>query len=127
MTTPKLTAATLFKGTGSLLMKYEFDGPVPLSDTFLVGTFGRSADGNTIRQYGIKFLDGAEIAYFVFDHNAAKQTNLQDITPTIEDNLILAPYSDDHFKELGEGATFDAYVNARGHDTQTEFPVTVVS
>lgn len=124
--TPTLESATLFKGNGSVLVRFQFDGEVPRSDTFLIGLWGHSANGKTTRQFGLKFLDGERIAYFVFDHNAIKQTNWDDHVPTVDPNQVLVPYPSEHFDALGEGAELTAYVNVAGVDTQRSVPVEIV-
>lgn len=128
MTTPvpTLTAVTVFEGNGSVLVKYELSGPVPQEETFLVGIHGKSQDGKTLRQFGIKFLDGERAAYFVFDHNAAKQENFDYIRATEDEHQILTPYPAAHFSELGDSPDLRGYLNFGGTDRQTDVRVDVV-
>jgi hypothetical protein len=123
---PTLTAVTVFEGNGSVLVKYELSGPVPQEDTFLVGIHGKSQDGGIFRQFGIKFLDGERAAYFVFDHNKAKQENFDYIRATEDDHQILTPYPAAHFSELGDTPDLRGYLNFGGTDRQTDVRVDVV-
>lgn len=128
MTTPvpMLTAVTVFEGNGSVLVKYELSAPVPHEETFLVGIHGKSQDGQILRQFGIKFLDGERSAYFVFDHNKAKQENFDYIRSTEDDHQILTPYPAGPFAELGDAPEFKGYLNYAGVDQQTDVHVDVV-
>jgi hypothetical protein len=123
---PTLTSVTVFEGNGSVLVQYELSGPVPQEETFLVGIHGKSKDGEILRQFGIKFLDGERAAYFVFDHNAAKQENFEYIQATEDDTQILTPYPAVHFSELGNSPDLRGYLNFGGMDRQTDVRVDVV-
>lgn len=123
---PTLTAVTIFEGSGSVLVKYELSGPVPEEDTFLVGIHGKSRGGEVLRQFGIKFLDGDRAAYFVFDHNIAKQENFDYIHATEDADQILTPYPSSHFAELGDNPELRGYLNYAGIDRQTDVHVEVV-
>jgi hypothetical protein len=128
MTTPvpTLTAVTVFEGNGSVLVKYELSGPVPQEETFLMGIHGKSKDGEVLRQFGIKFLDGDRAAYFVFDHNAAKQENFDYIPATEDGSQILTPYPAGPFAELGDAPELRGYLTYAGVDQQTDVRVDVV-
>ena len=121
MTTPTLMTATAFKGTGSVLVKFDFDGPVPRTGTFLVGIFGARDNPYLQLQFGLKLLDGEQIAYFINDTH--HQVNFEGEVPIIDPTTIAVPYPLSRFDELGPGATYRAYVNYEGRDFQTDVPV----
>jgi hypothetical protein len=121
-----LTAVTVFEGNGSVLVRYDLSGPVPQDETFLIGVHGKSKGGEVLRQFGIKFLDGESIGYFVFDHNAAKQENFDYIAATEDPHQILTPYPAGPFGELGDAPRLRGYLNYAGVDQQTDVSVEIV-
>jgi hypothetical protein len=122
----RLEAVTVFRGNGSVLVRYQFDRFVLRDGTLLFGIHGASADGSALRQFGLKYLDDEQIAYFVFDHVTARQTNWIDHIPTVEPTQVLAPYPSEHFDALGEQARFRGYLNVDGTDVQSDVPVEVI-
>jgi hypothetical protein len=127
MTTPvpTLSAVSVFEGNGSVLVKYELSGPIPQDDTFLVGIHGASRNGEVLRQFGVKFLNGESIAYFVFDHNASKQENFDYIQATEDAHQILTPYPAGPFAALGDDPKLRGYLNYAGADRQSDVEVQV--
>lgn len=123
MTIPKLTSVSLNKGNGSFLIRYDLDAPIPRTDTFLVGVHAASQDGNTSRQFGVKFLDGQPLGIFVFDHNAAKQDNFDYVQALDDERIIITPYESTPFDELGPNPVLRGYVNYAGDDVATDIPV----
>jgi hypothetical protein len=124
---PTLEAVTLFEGNGSILVRYELNSPVPQRETFLIGVHGRSQDGQILRQFGIKFLDGKSNGYFVFDHNAAKQDNFDHIAATKNPLEILTPYPASTYYALGDAPQLRGYLNYAGVDQQADVRVEIVS
>lgn len=124
---PSLNAVFLYPGNGSFIVKYELSGPVPSLDTFLIGIHGASQDGQTIRQFGIKFLDGECIANFAFDHNAARQENF-DYMPLGDDpRIIHTPLPSTPLDALGQSPMLRGYLNYAGSDRQTDVEVQIIS
>ena len=123
---PTLSAVTVFEGNGSALVRYDLSGPVPADEVFVVGVHGKSKDGEVLRQFGIKFLDGESTGYFAFDHNAVKQENFDYIAATEDPCQILTPYPSGPFGELGDMPQLRGYLNYAGVDQQTDVPVEVV-
>lgn len=72
-----LTGASAQLDKDGVLVSFECAGAPPTVGTVIWSTFliGRG-DAGPVRQLGWKFLDGRLIAYFVFDHVAARQVNL---------------------------------------------------
>ncbi|MDI2036826.1 hypothetical protein [Paenarthrobacter nitroguajacolicus] len=128
MTTPvpSLTAVSLYPGNGSFIVKYELSGPVPSSDTFLVGVHGASQDGQVVRQLGIKFLDGKCIANFVFDHNAARQENFEYVPVGDDPRVIHTPLPSPPLDDLGQSPKLRGYLNYAGSDRQTDVEVQII-
>lgn len=124
---PSLTAVSLYPGSGSFIVKYELSGPMPQSDTFLIGIHGTGQDGQTIRQLGIKFLDGECIANFVFDHNAARQENFDYVPVGGDPRVIHAPYPAAPLDALGTSPKLRGYLNYAGNDVQTNVEVEIIS
>jgi hypothetical protein len=50
--------------------------PVPAKGTALYSVMVSSQDGNISNQFGVKYLDGKQVAYFVFDFAGTKQVNI---------------------------------------------------
>jgi hypothetical protein len=126
-TVPSLTSVSLYPGNGSVIVKYELSGPVPQSDTFLIGIHGASRDDRIIRQLGVKFLDGKCIANFVFDHNAVRQENF-DYVPVGDDaRVIHTPLPSEPLDELGVSPKLRGYLNYGGVDRQTDVKVQIIN
>lgn len=124
---PSLTSVSLYPGNGSFIVKYELSGPVPQSDTFLIGIHGVSQDGQTIRQLGIKFLDGDCIANFVFDHNAARQANLEYVPIGDDPRVIQTTYPSAPFDALGTSPKLRGYLTYASEDRQTDIQIHVIN
>jgi hypothetical protein len=123
---PSLTAVSLYPGNGSFIVKYELSGPVPQSDTFLVGIHGASQDGQVIRQLGIKFLDGECIANFAFDHNSARQENFDYVPVGDDPRVIHTLLPSAPLDALGTSPKLRGYLNYAGGDRQTDVKVRFV-
>lgn len=123
---PGFEHVTLFRGVGSVLARFQFTADTHPSGSFLFGLWGRSADGEVVRQFGVKFLDGERVAYFVFDHNAVRQDN-ETTVPTENQREVLVPWSSDPFDELGPDPQITAYLTIEGIDVIPDFPVEVIA
>ena len=123
---PSLTTVSLYPGSGSFIVKYELSGPVPQSDTFLIGIHGASQNGQAIRQLGIKFLDGECIANFVFDHNAARQENFEYVPVGDDPRVIHTPLPSAHLNDLGTSPKLRGYLNYAGADRQKDVAVQII-
>ncbi|MFF1385732.1 hypothetical protein ACFVWT_19445 [Arthrobacter sp. NPDC058288] len=123
---PSLTSVSLYPGNGSFIVKYELSGPVPQSDTFLIGIHGVSRDERTIRQLGVKFLDGECIANFVFDHNAARQENFDYVPVGDDPRVIHTPLPSEPLDDLGASPKLRGYLNYGGVDHQTDVKVQII-
>lgn len=124
---PSLTTVSLYPGNGSFIAKYELSEPVPQSDTFLVGIHGVSQDGQTIRQLGIKFLDGKCIANFVFDHNSARQEDFEYVPVGDDPRVIHTPLPSAALDALGPSPKLRGYLNYAGTDRQTDVKVEIIN
>lgn len=122
---PAFKRVTLFRGNGSVLVRFQFTEDTHPAGTFLFGLWGHSADGEVVRQFGVKFLDGERVAYFVFDHNAVRQDNESSV-PTESPREVLVPWSSQPFDELGESPRITAYLTIDGVDVVTDRPVEVI-
>ncbi|MET4001709.1 hypothetical protein ABIB48_000407 [Arthrobacter sp. UYCu511] len=124
---PLLTSVSLYPGNGSFIVKYELSGPVPQLDTFLIGIHGVSQDGQTIRQLGTKFLDGDCIANFVFDHNAARQENVDYVPVGHDPRVIHTSFPSAPLEALGTSQKLRGYLNYTGEDRQADIEVHIIS
>ena len=123
---PTLSSVILDEGNGSFSVRYDLDGPIPRTDAFLIGINASSQDGKVTRQFGIKFLDGQPIGFFVFDHNAEKQQNFEYVQAIEDEKVIITPYEIASYSQLGDHPILRAYVNYAGADLATEIPVKVI-
>jgi len=91
--------------------------PIQPSDVgefgYLVSAF--SEDGETGYQFGTKFLDGSEIANFVFDMGAASQENVTN-GAVFADGMISVRYPVDLLSDLGPGFHWYGVVTLDGAD-----------
>ena len=115
----------MFRGNGSVLTRFQFTDDTHPAGNFLFGLWGRSADGQIVRQFGVKFLDGERVAYFVFDHNAVRQDN-EDTVPTESQREVLVPWSSEPFDELGPDPRITAYLTIDGVDVVSDHPIDIV-
>ena len=81
-------------------------------------TLARSADGESSYQFGTKFLDGAEIANFVFDMNASHQENVTN-GAVFADGQVSVRYPVALLEALGAGFTWTSTVTLDGQDIDT--------
>lgn len=124
---PQLTGITVSEGNGSVLVRYDLDGPIPQTSTFLVGFYAASADGKIRKQFGIKFLDGKVSALFVFDNDATpSQENFDYVVEHDDPNMIMTPYPATFWDALGKEPQLRGFSNYDGNDRQTDLAVEVV-
>jgi hypothetical protein len=71
-----LLTVTLTRVGDRLAVKFVTKGSPPAADTALYAVAVSSASGEKTRQLGVKFADGRQVAYFVFDMGAGQQQNL---------------------------------------------------
>lgn len=87
----------------------------PSSGTTLWSLQVASASGDKAGQLGVKFLDGRQIAHFVFDLGTAKQTNLEGGT-TVAGKTLTASFPYAAVTSLGLNWTWRAETSVDGLD-----------
>jgi len=81
-------------------------------------TLARSADGESSYQFGTKFLEGAEIANFVFDMNTSYQENVTN-GAVFADGQVSVRYPVALLESLGSDFTWVATVTQGGKDVDS--------
>jgi hypothetical protein len=74
-----------------------------------------SRSGDRAFQLGVKYLDGEQIAYFVFDVGGAQQQNLPG-TPSLDGPVLTALFPYDAIEDLGQRWRWSAGTNVEGDD-----------
>jgi len=79
----------------------EFDGlPVPKEGSVLYAVTVVDQSGENSAQLGMKFIDGALAAYFVFDQSSAQQTNLPG-RPAVSQDVLRGTFPLDQLGAIG--------------------------
>ena len=91
--------------------------PVPASGTALYSATIFDKTGEYGVQLGVKYLDGEQIAYFIFSMDTYKQTNL-DGAATLSGDTVSATFPADHLGQLADAgpASWSAAFNVDGTD-----------
>lgn len=87
----------------------------PSSGTTFWSLLVASSSGDKAGQLGVKFLDGQQIAHFVFDSGTAQQTNLED-QATVAGKTITARFPYAVVDSYGPGWTWRAATSVNGDD-----------
>lgn len=108
--------ATLEQSEDGLTMTFK-GLPVPKSGTALYSVSPYDAAGETGGQFGVKFQNGEQIAFFVFDFGSAAQTNL-DGEADVSGDTVSAIASDADLGPLSgvEVGSWSAAYNVNGND-----------
>jgi hypothetical protein len=101
-----------------LVVRFDTTEPPPLTGTVLWTVFASSVDGNESKQLGVKYLDGSQIAYFVYDFGTAQQENLFG-TVDVDGSSMTASFPASMLADLGPSWRWSATTNVEGTDTDT--------
>lgn len=110
-----LTKTELRSTDEGLEVTWITSAPMPSSGTVL---YSVAASSGVDLQLGVKFLDGAQIALFVFDFLEGGQSNL-DGTATVEDTSVRAVFPQAEIDPLGKRFAWWAGLNVDGNDVDT--------
>jgi hypothetical protein len=97
---------------------FTFTGqPVPPSGTALYSATIFDKTGEYGVQLGVKYLDGEQIAYFIFSEDTVEQTNL-DGEATVDGDTVSGSFPADHLGALADAgpASWSAAINVDGND-----------
>jgi hypothetical protein len=101
-----------------LVVTFTTTAAAPTAGTALWSLMVASAAGDKSGQLGVKFLDGGQIAHFVFDFGTAQQTNLQrPVAVTAKTITASFPYT--ALDALGVDWTWRAVTNVDGNDVDS--------
>jgi hypothetical protein len=91
--------------------------PVPSSGTALYSATIFDKTGEYGVQLGIKYLDGEQIAYFVFSEDAVEQSNL-DGEATVDGDTVSGGFPTEYLGALADAspASWSAAINVEGND-----------
>ncbi|MDB5963493.1 MAG: hypothetical protein JWP59_4787 [Massilia sp.] len=111
--------ATLEQTSDGLVMT--FAGlPVPDTGTALYSVSAYDAAGEQGGQFGVKYQDGEQIAFFVFDFGTVEQTNLDGEAETSTDGITATAADADLGPLSGvEVGSWSATYNVNGNDVGT--------
>lgn len=109
-----LTFTRLVRTNNGLLVEWETNRPMPPSGDvlYVVDAFD---EGDVFLQLGVEYLDGAQIAFYVFDSTAAYQTNL-DGGAVRNGNRIEAIFPQDEIADLKGRFRWLSALSVRGDD-----------
>jgi hypothetical protein len=116
----KQSAKVTLEDTGDDLVA-TFDGqPVTDRGTVLYSVTAWDEAGEVGVQLGMKYLDGEQIGYFVFDYVTSEQTNL-DGSPEVNGKAVRGTFPDDALGDLADAgaASWSAAFNVNGNDVGT--------
>ena len=91
-------------------------GPLPRTDTAMVGINVSSGDGEMSRQLAVKWVDGNAPGPFIFDMGSAEQENLPASAFKVDGRTIAIDFPAESVSDLGEGWEWSAFSNAAGDD-----------
>lgn len=122
---PKATCTLKGKGKADVALEYTDDGfdltfsgqPVPPTGTALYSATVFDKTGEYGAQLGMKFLDGEQIAYFVFDFTTVEQANL-DGDVIVNGDVVSGSFPADRLGQLADAgpASWSAAFNVEGND-----------
>jgi hypothetical protein len=102
----------------SLAVDITLAASLPITESALVVVWVASADGESSRQLGMKWVDGELAAFFVFDSSVATQENL-DGAPALKGGRIQATFPWSAVGDLGAGWTWRVVTNVDGKDVDS--------
>lgn len=113
----ELTFTRLVRTNNGLLVEWETNRPMPPSGEvlYVVDAFD---EGDVFLQLGVKYLDDAQIAFYVFDSTAAYQTNL-DGGAIRNGKRIEATFPQDAIDDLEGRFRWLSALNVRGDDVSS--------
>jgi hypothetical protein len=113
-----LTGVTLKRDGDKLAVTVNTTHPIPTSGSALFAVSAWSEDGETGYQLGVKYVDGQQIAHFVFNPTTASQANLNgDVNTTGNTTTATFPLSE--LDSLGESFRWSAVYTIEGNDVDT--------
>lgn len=107
------TSVRLDRTTDDLRVTYQLADGLPRNGAAGIFLSVSSSDGSAARQAGVKWLDGDQIAYFVYDFE--KQKNLPGEVVT-KGNKIIATFPLSEFAPLGDLWKWSATTSIEGED-----------
>lgn len=119
MAQPRLTSVTVTEGDNDdVAVGFTTDQPMPIEGTVLCSVLAATASDPMGYQLGVKYLDGRQIGHFVFDHQAARQHNL-DGAVTVEGTTVTASFPRAQMPGLAESFEWSATLNIDGADVHS--------
>ena len=108
-----LTSVRLDRTAEDLRITYQLADGLPRNGTAGIFLSVSSSDGSAVRQAGVKWLDGDQIAYFVYDFEQQKNLPGEVVT---KGNKIIAAFPLSEFAPLGEIWKWSATTSLEGED-----------
>lgn len=109
-----IRSVALRRNGDRLVIRFELTAPPPSAGTVLWVINAASPSGNEALQLGFKFLDGKQIAHFIFDYGSAQQNLTGDVS--LAGTALIAEFPYDAVAELGETWSWSATTNVQGDD-----------
>jgi hypothetical protein len=108
-----IKSVALRRDNDQLILRFKLTAPPPRTGTVLYSVMASSMSGDRIRQLGVKYLNGRQIAYFVFDGEG--QQNLPG-SASRGGSLLTAAFPADAVTALGETWEWSGNTNVQGRD-----------
>jgi hypothetical protein len=108
-----LTSVRLDRTAEDLRVTYELADGLPQSGTVGIFLSVSSSDGSEARQAGVKWIDGSQIAYFVYDFTTQKNLPGEVVT---KGKKVTARFPLEEFVQLGNTWKWSATTSVEGKD-----------
>jgi hypothetical protein len=109
-----IKSITLRRNSEQLMVQFKLTARPPRTGTVLYSILASSPKGDKALQLGVKYLDGQQIAYFVFDGEGPQQ-NLPG-NASREGSLLTATFPYEAVAALGETWRWSGNTNVEGRD-----------
>ena len=113
-----LTSTSLWRSTSGLHAIWKTNRSMPTTGTVLYVIDASDDSGNVSLNLGVKYLDGSQIAYYVFDFDSAYQTDLEGYA-TQQGNRVEAFFPQDAIADLEGRFMWRSVLNVRGDDVDS--------
>lgn len=96
-----LTGVKVNRESGDLVVTWTTAKALPASGTVLLSIFTATPEGDDAKQFGVKYIDGRQSGYFVFDMGDARQENV-DGTARREGRVLIGTFPESGLSESFE-------------------------
>lgn len=110
-----LTSVALERSGDGIRVTWTTASPPPASGSVLYSVTAARPDGSTVQQFGLKYQDGQQIGFFVFNFGSANQENLEGQVDG-SGTTVTALFDSPSVGDLGEQFRWQATTGVDGGD-----------